>query len=46
MTELPEEAVAVKVEGSTYYQYDVVYYRKVTEDGRTTYVIVASPFKK
>jgi hypothetical protein len=46
VTELPKDAVAVKVEGRTYYQYDLVYYRKVTDEGRTTYVIVASPFYK
>ena len=44
--DLPKEAVAVKVEGKTYYQYDLVYYRKVTDAGKTSYVIVASPFKK
>jgi hypothetical protein len=46
VAELPKDAVEVKVEGRTYYQRDMVYYRKVTDAGKTTYVIVASPFKK
>jgi hypothetical protein len=44
--DLPKDAVAVKVEGRTYYQQDLVYYRKITDEGKTSYVIVPSPFKK
>jgi hypothetical protein len=44
--ELPKDAVAMYVEGRTYYQHDLVYYRKITDAGKTTYVIVPSPFKK
>jgi hypothetical protein len=43
---IPEKAVEVKVEGTTYYQYDKLFYRKISEGKKTTYVIVASPYRK
>jgi len=38
--------VEVTVEGITYYQYDKMFYRKISEGGKTSYIIVASPYKK
>jgi hypothetical protein len=41
---VPEGTIKITVDGGTYYQYDRVFYRKISDTLKTTYVIVKSPY--